>query len=335
MPRKVSAPRYALIAEVRVVIGAERAAELLGSDDARADRRIERWRHDGLGPLSDTGPREDAPHYAALSELAGRGLTDDTTALRLAQRGFGSRRYGEVLWRTWELDRAKFAPADPYGAGEDQALDLGAALVEQLDEPEHGPLDRIFRGMLANVRRRSAGERQVEAAAGDVAALAMGGLPIEADNPTGSPWPHTSPSVSPWTLPPGPSPLRQTATVVEHYLPEVVATVPVSIEAVRFLTRSSNARLTDDEIGDLGTLLAPLELLYLRRRLAALGAWGRTGGAWQVDYASSTPQFAMAADIVRPEDDADLAPTEAGTLVVDIGGLPDGPREERLVVRRP
>jgi hypothetical protein len=115
----------------------------------------------------------------------------------------------------------------------------------------------------------------------------------------------------------------------------VVATVPVSIEAVRFLTRSSNARLTDDEIGDLGTLLAPLELLYLRRRLAALGAWGRTGGAWQVDYASSTPQFAMAADIVRPEDDADLAPTEAGTLVVDIGGLPDGPREERLVVRRP
>jgi integrase len=38
---------------------------------------------------------------------------------------------------------------------------------------------------------------------------------------------------------------------------------------------------------------------------------------------------------VSPEDDTDLATTEAGTLVVDIGGPPDGPRDERLVVRRP
>lgn len=333
MPRQLTRPRRQLIAEVRRLLGPA-ADDLLGTD-AHADRLIEGWRAKtaGLGPLVDRGPVDDAPHYAALAQVAGRGTVADTTALRLARRGFPCRRYGTVLWRTWGLGRAEGAPVDPYGAGEDDHLDLASALVDDLGEPVGGPLDTLWRDVLAGVRRQVGEGRQVEATLGDMAALVMGGLPIEAANPAGGTWPHTSPQVRPWELGAGPSPVAQVAAVVEHYLPEVVANIPVA-EAVLSAMGTS---LRGDDLGDLAALLAPMQVLWTRRYRAAAQAWAQTGGAWRVAFDESTPQLAMAAEQLHPVDDDDLAPPGQDGLVVEVGvgSPPDGPPDERLVLRSP
>lgn len=333
MPRQLTRPRRQLIAEVRRLLGPD-ADDLLGSD-AHADRLVEGWRAKaaGLGPLVDHGPVDDAPHYAALVQLAGRGTVADSTALRLARRGFACRRYGLILWRTWGLERAEGAPVDPYGAGEYDHLDLASALVDDLEEPSGGSLDSLWRDLLAGVRRQVDKERQVEATMNDMVALAMGGLPIVAANPVGGDWPHTSPHVQPWGLDGGPSPLVQVAIVVEHYLPEVVVNIPVA-EAVLSATGTS---LRGDDLGDLAALLAPMQVLWTRRYRAAMQAWGQTGGAWSVAFDESTPQLAMAAEQVHPLGDENLAPPGQDGLVVEVGvgSPPDGPRDERLVLRSP
>lgn len=307
-----------------------RSSLLLGTD-AQADRRIERWRHDGLGPLMDGAPDTDAHHYAALAGLGGRGTMADTTALRMARQGFVCRRYQDVLWREWMLEKAIAAPTDPYETGEGVMLDTATALLEGFDQPAAGPLDQIFRGMLAGVRRTTTeAGRELEAALGDMVALAMGGLPIEKDNPVGGHWPHVSPEVKPWGLPPGPSPLVQVAVVVRHYLPEVVENVPV----VEAMLATSKTTLDDDVLGDVAALLAPMQVLWSRRFFHAARAWARTGGAWKIDYDGSTPQFAMVAEVARPDNNDDHAPENVGAAVTKIGGPPEGPRDEQLVLRR-
>ncbi len=331
MPRQVSKSRQALIAAVRDVLREERTVDLLG-DDRKVDRRIERWRGDGLGPLLDRSPAEDAPHYVALAELGGVGTVADTTALRLARRGFACRRYGQVLWRAWGLDRAASSPTDPHQAGEDVSLALGEALVASLDQPSTGPLDRMFRGALGQARRKPAEGGFLEAALGDVAALAMGGAPIEVTSPAGESWPSMPPDVRPWELPPGPSPLAQVAAVVEHDLPEVVANVPVAEAALAALGTS----LRGDDLGDMAALHAPMQVLWSRRYRYAAQAWEATGGAWHVAPHQSTPQFAMAALQCRPRDDQDRGPAEAGALVIEANiGTRPGDSDERLVLRRP
>jgi len=331
MPRQLSRSRRALIAAVRDVLGENRTGELLGTDP-QADRRIERWRGSRLGPLVDHSPVEDAPHYAALAELGGAGTVADTTALRLARRGFACRRYGHVLWRTWGLDRAPGAPIDPYGVGDEVQLDIGEALVNDLDEPSDAPLDRVFRDALAAVRRQVGEGRQLEAALGDVAALAMGGAPIEVTSPTGKPWPMMAPGVKPWELPSGPSPLAQVAAVVEHDLAEVVANVPVAEAALAVLSTS----LRGDDLGDMAALFAPMQVLWSRRYRYAAQAWAATGGAWRVAFDQSTAQFAMAAQQCHPDDAENRGPAAAGALVVEANiGAPPGEHDEVLVLSPP
>lgn len=331
MPRQLSSRRRATIVAIRDVLGEQRTVELLG-DDRQADRRIERWRSDGLGPLEDGTPLQDAAHYVALAEQGGRGTVADTTALRLARQGFPCRRYGEVLRRMWGSERSASAPTDPYGAGEDASLDLGTALVDDLGQPSAGPVDQLFRETLSAVRRQVGQGRRLEAALGDVAALAMGGVPIEAENPVGREWPHTSPNVKPWTLPAGPSPLVQVATVVEYDLPEVVANIPVA-EAV---LASLGTSLDGEDLGDIAALYAPMQVLWSRRYRYAAQAWARTGGAWEVAFGESTPQFAMAAEQLHPHDGEDHGPGGVGGLVLEanIGAQPDT-HDERLVLHPP
>lgn len=254
----------------------------------QANRRMERWIADGLGPLVRfDDPTDESPHWQAVAEIAGKGTVADTTAVRLARRGFTCRRLGHVLRRTWQLDRMEAqADLDPYGVDQDVVFDLGAALADELDKANPGPLDLALRAALSPVRRNAGVDgNHLNAAVADIAALTFGGLPIEEAIPmNGEPWPHSSPDVSPWLLRPGAFPGRQVAVVVKHYLSEVVAAVPVTTELLRAL----ESGLNDDELGDLAVLLAPMEVLDIRRRRAALLMWAKTGGAWKVDYQAST-----------------------------------------------
>jgi hypothetical protein len=237
------------------------------------------------------------------------------------------------LRRQWRLDDPDTQlDRDPYGSDQDYALAIGEALVVELDAPTSGSaLDRLFRESLRGVRRDSGDSHELEAAVGDVAAISLGGLPIEANIPlTGAKWPHTSDAVKPWLLPPGASPRRQQAVIVEHYLQQVVDAIPL----VEGILPAIGAKLSDEELGDLAALLALSQVLYVRRTRAALQAWAMTGGGWRVDYSTSTPQFAMVADALRPPNDLDIGPRDRPVLAVQIGGPPEGPRDEQLVLRR-
>jgi len=298
---------------------------------------MERWKGAGLGPLeSAVNPADEVPHWLKLDRLAGRGTVADTTAIRLAQPpGFACRRYGVVLRRTWGLNEGYAnTDYDPYGADEASTYDLAQELGEELDKPDPPPLDLLFRDMLASVRRAPGIDgNRLAAALSDIAVFSLGGLPTEESIPaTGNTWRHIRSNVSPWLLSPGPSPIRQVASMIEHDLPEAVAAVPMTIDILR--PYASN--FSDETLADLATLLAPMQVLFARRIRAAFHAWSMTGSAWQVDFGASTPQFAMIAEgLSRPDLSASSSPPpNAGTLVVEIGGAPGGPREERLVLRR-
>jgi hypothetical protein len=349
MPRKISARRQADIEEMRRQVGADALGDLVGviveADDVdsqrlvdeRANRRMERWNGKaGLGPLLPAeAPGEDASHWLAVAIEAGRGTSDDTTALRVARRGFACPRYRDLLRRTWRLqDQDAHADYDPYGVDEDTALNLGEAVEIDLDEGDRGPLDQLFRSALAPIRRRPGlDDNQVAAAISDMAVLALGGLPIEERIPaTGEGWPHIDPDVSPWLLPPGPSPRRLVAALVDNYMPEVVAAIPMTVEALK--QGVPEVHLTDEELGDVAALLAPMQTLFVRRMRAATLAWARTGGAWRVDHSTSSPHLSMVADALQPADRTDRAPKDAAAAVVDLSVTPDFEPAERLVLRR-
>jgi hypothetical protein len=308
---------------------------------------MERWVADGVSPMERAKDlAAEVPHWRALDELAGRGTVADTTALRLAYRGFPTRRYQEVLHRHFRLDEpGTLDDLDPYGEHQDAAFALSEGLLGELGQDEaRNEVDRMFRASLRNVGR-STGEvaeaRQAglfphhhlirESAIADVATLALGGLPAEARNPVGgNPWPHARTDVKPWLLPYGASPRRQTSIEIEHRIGNVVAVIPVT----EHMLRSVGSHLSDDELADLAALYAPIQAIFNRYTLVAVQAWAMTGGAFDIDYAASTPQLAMIAEATRPAGDADLAPPSQGTLVLMSGGPPGGPKDEQLVLRR-
>jgi hypothetical protein len=280
------------------LVGVETTVEQVGSVEQFA-RRVERWRANGLDPLLPGEPAEDARHYLALAELSGRGTVADITAISLARRGFACRRLAKVLEGFAQSALASYGHlSDPYGAGTEATFEL-AERLDAMASTDPNIIGRFLREMRRKIGR-SSGESEIGFATvlGDLAATLLGGRPIEADlasQALGFPAEKGAADEPAWKEPPGTPLLVSYVEAVRHDLTTVVALVPLTEYVWRFLFGQLGVAASDDDLGCLAVVTAPIVASLARKVLPVLRVL-RADGTTRSDVAvGSFLQLALSA----------------------------------------
>jgi hypothetical protein len=127
------------------------------------ERRIERWTANGLGPPSGAPEEGLVAHFSTLAGLSRRGVGSDTTAMRMAARGYTTARLRDALLRTLEVDGSvqDFAPVDlsanDIGDRNFAEIERAADFVLGSEVGLPPALGRVMQALRDNAARNAAG----------------------------------------------------------------------------------------------------------------------------------------------------------------------------------